>query len=133
MGQSHEILSFNFGSWQSNQYFLYVSSLFTNIFAALLLRNLNMNFFLASMKLITNSTNPFSNPLHRSSSGLQKAAYEPRTGFTVMGIVSVSCLGQCYFVKAFIKLDQDLQADNEKFAFKILTNARGRKFCSSFQ
>jgi hypothetical protein len=32
-----------------------------------------MNFYLASMKLPTNSANPFSNPLHRSSRGLQKA------------------------------------------------------------
>jgi hypothetical protein len=40
-----------------------------------------MKFYLISMKLLTNSANPFSNPLQRSSSGLQKATYEARTGF----------------------------------------------------
>jgi hypothetical protein len=52
-----------------------------NCFAVLLLGNQNIGFYLTSMKLLINSANPFSNPLHRSSSGLQKATYEPRTGF----------------------------------------------------
>ncbi len=46
-----------------------------------------MKFYLASMKLLTNSANPFNNPLERSFSGLQKAVLRLEPVFIVMKIV----------------------------------------------
>ncbi len=104
-GQSHELLNFIFRSWQSNQCFLYDRFLFKIFFAALLLRNLNMKFYRAPMKLLT-ILQILSVTLSKDPpADFRKPPMRLEPVFIVMKIVLVSRLWQCYPVKAFGKPD----------------------------